>query len=88
MKTLMFYELAADGLAKVPALYAAHAARLQDFHARGVLQMAGPYGHPPVGALAVFTSAEAAREFIDGDPFVQQGAVARWQIHPWDEALA
>ena len=87
MKTLMFYEIAPDGLAKVPALFAAHAERLQAFHTRGVLHMAGPYGQPPVGALAVFSGEEAAREFINGDPFVQQGAVAHWKIQPWDEAL-
>jgi uncharacterized protein YciI len=88
MKTLMFYELAPDGLAKVPALFAAHTARLQAFHTRGVLLMAGPYGQPPIGALAVFSSDEAAREFIDGDPFVKEGAVSKWQLQPWKEALA
>ncbi len=87
MKTLMFYEIAADGLEKVPALFGAHAERLQAFHARGVLHMAGPYGQPPQGALAVFSSEAAAREFIEGDPFVLHGAVSRWQIQPWDEAL-
>lgn len=87
MKTLMFYEIAPDGLAKIPDLFAAHAERLGAFHARGVLDLAGPYGQPPVGALAVFSSEEAAREFIDGDPFVQQGAVAKWKIELWDEAL-
>lgn len=88
MKTLMFYEIAADGLTKVPALYEGHSKRLHDFHTRGVLHMAGPYGQPPLGALAVFSSEAAAREFIAGDPFVLQGVVARWQLQPWDEALA
>jgi uncharacterized protein len=88
MKTLMFYELAPDGLQKVPALFAAHGARLQEFKSRGVLLMAGPYGDPPQGAVAVFNSEAAAREFIAGDPFVLQGAVARWQVHPWQEALS
>jgi uncharacterized protein YciI len=88
MKTLMFYELAPDGLQKVPALFPAHGARLQEFKARGVLLMAGPYGNPPQGAVAVFTNEAAAHEFIAGDPFVQEGAVARWQVHPWQEAMA
>ena len=83
----MFYELASDGLQKVPALYPAHSARLQEFHAHGVLLLAGPYGDPPQGAVAVFTDEGAARDFIAGDPFVQQGAVARWHVHPWNEAL-
>ena len=88
MKTLMFYEIAADGLGKVPANLQAHQERLQEFHARKVLLMAGPYGAPPVGALAVFTSREAAEEFVKGDPFVVNGVVARHSIQDWAEALA
>lgn len=84
----MFYEIAADGLAKVPALYGLHTQRLAQFHARGVLLMAGPYGNPPVGALAIFTTADAAEEFMSGDPFVLEGVVARRQLQPWDEGLA
>ena len=43
-------------------------ARLDEFYARGVLLMAGPLGNPPEGAMAVFTTREAAEEFIKGDP--------------------
>jgi uncharacterized protein YciI len=84
MKTLMFYDLDDQGLAKVPTLYPAHCERLQAFMERGVLLMAGPYGIPPQGALAVFTTDEAALEFIQGDPFVLGGVVSRWHIHRWD----
>ena len=51
MKVLMFYELAEDGMDKVPVHLNSHQARLREFHGRGVLLMAGPYGAPPVGAL-------------------------------------
>ena len=88
MKILMFYELAPDGLAQVAEHYPAHAARLQQFHARGVLLMAGPYGNPPVGALAVFTTREAAEEFSADDPFVLNGIVARTLFEEWNEGLA
>ena len=88
MKTLMFYEIAPDGLARAPEHMAAHQQRLQEFHARKVLLMAGPYGAPPVGALAVFTSRQAAEEFAKGDPFVVNGVVARHSIQDWAEALA
>jgi Uncharacterized protein conserved in bacteria len=88
MKFVMFYESAADGRSKVTENYAAHAARLREFHARGVLLMAGPLGNPPEGALAIFTSREAAEEFIEGDPFVMNGVVGKWRIVEWQEALA
>ncbi len=88
MKTLMFYETQPEGLAKAREHFAGHRARLDEFHRRGVLMMAGPYGQPPVGALGVFTSREAAEEFVDGDPFVQHGVVARYFFHDWNEVLA
>jgi uncharacterized protein len=88
MKFVVFYELAADGLPKAMAHFPAHRARLIDFHSRGTLLMAGPFANPSEGALAIFTTREAAEEFIAGDPFVQSGAVSRYTIREWQEALA
>lgn len=88
MKYLMFYELAADGLAKVQAAFPGHQQRLKEFHQAGTLLMAGPYGSPPVGALGIFTTREAAEAFVAGDPFVLQGVVGKHTIHEWAEALA
>ncbi len=83
----MFYEVAADGLHKAQDNFVAHRTRLDEFHARGVLLMAGPYGAPAVGALGVFTSRDAAEEFIKGDPFVINGVVARYTLYDWNEVL-
>ena len=88
MKVVMIYDVAADGMPKARANYAAHRARLDEFHARGVLLMAGPYANPLEGAMGVFTSREAAEEFIQGDPFVLSGAVAKWSLRDWNEVLA
>ena len=67
---------------------AAHVARLHEFRDRGVLLMAGPLDEPMDGdAMGVFTTREAAEEFIAGDPFVVNGVVARWTIRPWNEVL-
>jgi len=88
LKTLMFYDLAPDGLARVADHFPAHAARLQQFKDRGVLLMAGPYGNPPAGALAVFTDRQAAEEFSADDPFVKNGIVASRRFEDWDEGLA
>jgi uncharacterized protein YciI len=50
--------------------------------------MAGPLDEPPSGqALGIFTTREAAEEFIAGDPFVVGGVVSRWEIRPWLEVL-
>ncbi|HTA64022.1 MAG TPA: YciI family protein [Xanthomonadaceae bacterium] len=88
MKFLVSYELAADGLPKAMANFPAHRARLIEFKSRGVLLMAGPYANPAEGALAIFTTREAAEEFVLDDPFVVSGAVARYTIKDWNEALA
>ena len=87
MKVLMFYDLTAQGLAKAAPHYPAHIARLQEFHARGVLLMAGPYGSPPTGALGVFTSREAAEEFVRGDPFFVHGIIGQYRLEDWNEVL-
>ena len=88
MKVVMFYEVAPDGMPNVPANFPGHRARLDEFHRRGVRLMAGPYANPLEGALAVFTSREAAEEFIQGDPFVMNGVVGKWSLREWNEVLA
>jgi uncharacterized protein len=37
--------------------------------------------------MGVFTTREAAEEFIAGDPFVRHGVVASWTVRPWNEVL-
>ncbi len=88
MKYVMLYEATPEGLAKAPQNFAAHRARLDEFHARGTLLMAGPLMGGEGGALGIFTTREAAEEFIAGDPFVQNGVVARWTVREWREGLA
>lgn len=88
MKYIMFYEIAADGMSKVQDNFAGHQVRLQQFHQNGTLLLAGPYGMPPVGALGVFTTREAAEAFVAGDPFVINGVVGKHSIHEWNEVLA
>lgn len=88
MKIVMFYEVAADGMSKVMENYEAHSARVREFHARGVLLMAGPLGNPPEGALAIFTTREPAEEFIAGDPFVLNGVVGKWRLVEWHDGIS
>ena len=67
----------------------AHLARLHEFRDRGLLLMAGTLDEPVNGdAMGVFTTREAAEEFIAGDPFVRHGVVAEWTVRPWNEVLA
>jgi len=87
MKFVSFYEMAPDALSKVMTYYTAHRARLYESHACGVLFMAGHLGNPPECAMAVFTTCEAAEEFIKGDPFVINGLVSKWRLVEWNAAF-
>jgi uncharacterized protein YciI len=87
MKIVSFYEVAPDALPRIATHFPAHRARLDDFHARGVLLAAGPLGNPPEGAMAIFTTREAAEEFIQGDPFVTEGLVSKWRLVEWSAAF-
>ena len=87
VKYVLLYE--SDDLSKAPLHQAAHSARGQEFHERGLLVAYGPFANPQEdGAMAVFTSREAAEEFASGDPFVLNGVVrGSWQVREWLEAF-
>jgi len=87
MRIVSFYEMAPDALSKLKEHYPAHRARLDEFHSRGVLLAAGPLGNPPTGAMGIFTTREAAEEFIEGDPFVANDLVSTWRLVEWNAAF-
>jgi uncharacterized protein len=69
--------------------FPAHRARLEEFYARGVLLGAGPLGDPRDGSsMGLFTTREAAEEFVKDDPFVVNGVVARWRIREWADLFS
>jgi uncharacterized protein YciI len=88
MKYVMSYETNAEHLPLARLHFPAHRARLDEFHARGTLLMAGPYADPADGAMGVFTTRAAAEEFVAGDPFVLCGLVKACTIREWNEILA
>jgi uncharacterized protein YciI len=88
MKHVMTYRAVEDFLPLAQTHFPAHVERLREFHGRGVLLMVGTFDEPMNGdAMGIFTSREAAEEFIAGDPFVLNGVVASWSVRPWDEIL-
>jgi hypothetical protein len=44
--------------------------------------------NPAEGALAIFTTRGAAEAFVAGYPFVVGGAVGKYAVPEWNEALA
>jgi uncharacterized protein YciI len=88
VKYVMFYENGPDTPALARLHFEAHRARFMDFHRRGLLLMTGPFVDAEGGAIGIFTTREAAEEFVEGDPFVRHGVIARWSVREWNEVLA
>ena len=86
MKYVLSYTSADDVAETAPVYFAAHRARWAEFQANGTLLLIGPYADQS-GALAVFTTREAAEEFARSDPFVLHGVVREWSVREWLEAL-
>jgi uncharacterized protein len=81
---VLFYEAGENFPAGAREHFPAHQARYQEFMRRGVLLALGPFADEPVGgALAIFTTREAAEEFPTADPFVLNKVVGSWHIRQW-----
>jgi uncharacterized protein YciI len=85
-KYMMIYASTPESRKNAPAVFAAHNARLHEFNRRGKLLMAGPVMSTG-DAYGIFTSKEAAEEFVAGDPFVTGGVVTSHSIVEWMDVL-
>ncbi len=88
VKYVLRYSMAGDGdLDLVRVLFPEHRRHWESFRNDGTLLAIGPLADPRDGALAIFTSRLAAERFAAADPFVTSGAVGRWQVLEWQEAI-
>jgi uncharacterized protein YciI len=87
VKYVVFYDLADGAEALAQEHFPAHRIRLTDFHERGLLLMVGTFTDLPMGAMAVFTSREAAEDFMADDPFLRNGVVDAPRVREWQEIL-
>lgn len=89
---------AGDGLARRNSARDAHLGRLHALRDEGRLVLAGPL--PSIDAedpgpagfagslvVAEFESLQAAREWADGDPYIQAGAWTEAEVHPFKGVL-
>jgi uncharacterized protein len=87
-KYVLLYESSDDVMTTAPLHFAAHTAHGNAFHDRGELLLYGPFADPSEGAMAVFTTRQAAEAFVRDDPFVQHGVVRAYVIREWNEAFS
>jgi uncharacterized protein YciI len=85
VKYVLWYQSSEDFLEKARANLEGHVALIDEFHAAGKLLMTGPFADPREGAMSIFTTREAAEEFIERDPFVANGVAKSWVVREWNE---
>jgi uncharacterized protein YciI len=88
MKYMLKYESVPDSGPLADEHFEAHLNYLKGFHERGVLLLIGPLQEPCNGeGIGVFSTQEAAEEFVAGDPFVIHGVIRTHTIRAWKEVL-
>lgn len=82
---ILFYETAANYVEKRAPFRAQHLEMAREAHARGELLLAGALAEPADRAVLMFRAADKSvvEEFARRDPYVQNGAVTRWEVRPW-----
>ncbi len=98
MLYMIYGEDGADSLAKRAAARPVHLERIQELVDSGRVMLAGPLptvdspDPGPAGMagsliVAEFESLEAARRWIDADPYVTQGVFARVTVRPFKQVF-
>jgi hypothetical protein len=85
MHFVLFYEYGPDIVARRAPHRPAHLEMARDWHARGLLLMAGAWADPIDGAALLFKAPDRAlvEEFAASDPYVGNGLVNAWKIREW-----
>jgi uncharacterized protein len=82
---ILFYHYVEEILERRGPFRSEHLARIQAAHTRGELMMAGALSSPVDQAVLIFRVADPQilEQFVQEDPYVQNGLVTAWQIRPW-----
>ena len=87
MKYVLLYEPGEPDMAAKAALhFPEHVATWDSYRRDGTLLLIGPFADGS-GAMAVFTTREAAEQFAKSDPFVVHNVVGGWSVREWSEAI-
>ena len=89
MKAVVFYEHNTDKtMDEFMAVFPRHETFEAEFLKSGKVLGTGAFAKEGEGAMAIFINKEAAEEFVNGDPFVQEGLIAKVTIREWNDELA
>ena len=87
MKYVVEYVSAPGSRDRAQQHFPAHRARWATFRDRGELLLIGTFSDLS-GAMGVFTTRQAAEEFVKDDPFVVEGVISSYTIREWNEVLS
>jgi uncharacterized protein YciI len=89
MKAVVFYEHNAEKtMDEFMTVFPRHETFEAEFLKSGKVLGTGAFANPGEGAMAIFVNKEAAEEFVNGDPFVQEGLIAKVTIREGNDELA
>lgn len=89
MKAVVFYEHNSEkSMDEFMAIFPKHEAFEAEFLKSGKVLGTGAFANPGEGAMAIFVDKQAAEDFVNGDPFVQEGLIAKVTIKEWNDELA
>lgn len=89
MKAVVFYEHNTEKtMDEFMAVFPRHETFEAEFLKSGKVLGTGAFAKEGEGAMAIFINKEAAEEFVNGDPFVQEGLIAKVTIREWNDELA
>ncbi len=82
---VLIYHLTNDYLERRGTYRAEHLQLAKDAEARGELVLGGATSDPADTALLVWRAEDASvvENFVNNDPYVKNGLIARWEIRPW-----
>jgi uncharacterized protein YciI len=85
----LLYYLKDDYMERRPLYRHNHLQLAQEAHQRGELILAGAFSDPADRALLIFRVEDKAivEQFVQHDPYVLNGLIARWEIRPWTLAI-
>jgi uncharacterized protein len=85
----LFYDVVDDFITRRAPYREEHLRLVKEANRRGDLLMAGALGELVGRALLVFRASDrsVAEDFARSDPYVANGLVTRWEVHPWANVI-
>ena len=86
MYYILFYTTIENYIEKRAPYREEHLELVQQAHENGDIVMAGALDEPADGAVLIFKgdTPEAAKAFVQKDPYVKNGLIRHWEIRPWN----